>query len=28
VLLCTAMVVGLSLAVYLISIPKIRKGLS
>jgi ABC-type multidrug transport system permease subunit len=28
VLLCTAMVVGLSLVVYLVSIPKIRKGLS
>jgi ABC-type multidrug transport system permease subunit len=28
VLLCTGMVVGLSLIVYLVSIPKIRKGLS
>ena len=28
VLLCTAMVIGLSLIVYLVSIPKIRKGLS
>jgi len=28
VLLCTAMVIGLSLVVYLVSLPKIRKGLS
>jgi ABC-2 type transport system permease protein len=28
VLLCTAMVIGLSLIVYLVSLPKIRKGLS
>jgi ABC-2 type transport system permease protein len=28
ILLCAAMVVGLSLAVYLIAVPKIRKGLS
>jgi len=28
VLLCTAMVIGLSLVVYLVSLPKLRKGLS
>ena len=28
ILICTAMVLGLSLAVYLVSVPKIRKGLS